>query len=100
MSQGAIEPTTAQKTDEYGNPIDEINEQDPDMEAKFSEINNSRTTTVPTTVTEAAAEWIGGEDYNSGYDDGSQWDGGYDDGSGYDNGYTDNGYGGYDGSQW
>ncbi len=97
---GAIEPTTAQKTDEYGNPIDEINEQDPDMEAKFSEINNSRTTTVPTTVTEAVTEWSGGEDYNSGYDDGNQWNAGYDDGSGYDNGYADNGYGNYDGSQW
>ena len=95
---GIIEPTTAPKTDEYGNPIDEISEQDPDMEAKFSEINNSRTTTIVTTVTEAVTEWSGDTDYNSGYDDGSQWGdyGGYSDG-----GYTDNGYGeGYENTQW
>lgn len=100
------EPTTAPKTDEYGNPIEEINEQDPEIEAKFSEINNSRTTTVPTTVTEAVTEWSGGDDYNNGYDDGSQWDGGYDNGYYDENGYSDNGYGnngydsGYENNQW
>ena len=99
---GIIEPTTQPKTDEYGNPIDEIGsgERNPEQEADFDRINSTTATTQPEPETEAQNQWTdNGYDYNNSYDDGSQWqnDNGY-------GGYSDNSgdYGNYDGSvqQW
>ncbi|SEH40994.1 POTRA domain-containing protein, FtsQ-type [Ruminococcus flavefaciens] len=102
---GIIEPTTQPKTDEYGNPIDEIGsgERNPEQEADFDRINSTTAPTQPEPETEAQNQWTdNGYDYNSGYDDGSQWqnDNGYDNGGGYSDNSGD--YGNYDGAtqQW
>jgi len=102
---GIIEPTTQPKTDEYGNPIDEIGsgERNPEQEADFDRINSTTVPVKPEPQTEAQSQWTdGGEDYNGGYDDGSQWqnDSGYSDNGGYSDYSGD--YGNYDGSvqQW
>lgn len=63
---GAIEPTTAPVTDEYGNPIQ--GEHDPKQEEMLNEFNNNRTTTEPTTTTQ---QWT--EAYNFDYNNGDQW---------------------------
>jgi cell division protein FtsQ len=96
---GIIEPTTQPKTDEYGNPIDDIGsgERNPEQEADFDRINSTTAPTQPESETEAQSQWTdNGYDYNSGYDDGSQWQN--------DGGYSDYGgdYGNYDSGtqQW
>ena len=89
---GIVEPTTEPKTDEYGNPIDEIGsgEKNPEQEANFERINSTTAPTQPEPETEAQTSWSDNSNgydngYNSGYDDGSQWqnDSGYYDNSGY-----------------
>jgi len=64
---GAVEPTTAPMTDEYGNPIIQ-SEHDPKQEEMLNEFNNNRGTTEPTT-TVPQQQWT--EADNSGYSD--QW---------------------------
>ncbi|EWM55254.1 hypothetical protein RF007C_04675 [Ruminococcus flavefaciens 007c] len=78
---GSDQPTTAVKTDIYGNPIDEVGEQNPDMEEEFNKINQNRTTAPP--PTEIVTE-------NSGNNDGGQWN---DDNSGSGDYYQEQNYG-------
>ena len=110
ITPGGEEPTTQQKTDEYGFPIEEIGEQNPDLEAKFNEINNSRTTTAPPEVPQPTTAWSGdsgGYDENQWQNGGDQWDNGNYSDNGYGDGsYSDGGYSDYSGdgnfvdSQW
>ena len=80
---GIVEPTTEPKTDEYGNPIDEIGsgEKNPEQEANFERINSTTAQTQTEPETEAQTYWSDNNNgYDSSYDDGSQWQ---NDNSGY-----------------